>query len=428
MSLEKLKLSKPLKAAMVDLGYLSPKEIQAKTISRILGGQDIIGVAPLGSGKTTTYILATLMKLKSAFEEAPRALILVPDTEHMLAVIEQFNLLNRNKTMRIIGIDHGDGIANQMNLVTDGVDIIVAVPDRARALYLKLALNTNKIQLFIVDDAELMIKQGFQLPITELANSALKAQHLIFTEIVHEKIEKMIAPFMKMPVTIEIEELSEKEIDTHQMLLYKLPDFKNKLAFISFLLDDEEVFDKVVIFVETRLTAQKLYNTLLKRDNKEIAIYNPLFIEDYGFSNVDDFVADKNCRVLIVANERLESFDLPPVTFVIYLEVPERVELFTSRLVKTDEESINFLTFATDIELATVTRIEQAVGKKMNLLELPQDFKLLGNSAKPKLKAVNSNSAEENDPAFQQKKEKNTKTHNYSAGQKAKMTYKNKKS
>ncbi len=427
MSLNNLKISKPLKVAMVDLGYLSPKEIQAKTISQILGGQDVIGIAPLGAGKTTAYILAALTKLKTAFEEAPRALILVPDTEQMENVIKQFLLLNRNKTMRILGIDHNDSITNQMNLVTDGVDILVAVPDRARALYLKLALNTNKIQLFIVDDAQLMIKRGMQLPIIELANSAYRAQHIVFTELLNEKIEKMIEPFVKMPAVIEVEELEENPVEIHQMLLYKLPDFKNKLAFISYLLADSTVFDKVIVFVETRLTAQKVYQTLFKKDDFSVAIYKPLLVEDFGFSKIDDFNEDEECRILIVANERLENFEIGEIPFVVHLEVPEKIEVFANRIVKRSEEEISFITFATDIELATVTRIEQALGKKMNVLELNDNFKLLNPTTKSKRKENEVEDHRDLNPGFQQKKLKNTKNYNYSAGQKAKMTYKNKK-
>ncbi|MGY3054061.1 ATP-dependent RNA helicase RhlE [Pedobacter sp. UYEF25] len=426
MSLEKLKLSKPLNAAMLDLGFLTPKEIQSKTISRMLGGQDVVGIAPLGAGKTTAYLLATLMKLKYAFEEAPRALILVPDTDHMEEVLNQFHLLNRNKTIRILGIDHNDTLANQMNLITDGVDIIVAVPDRARALYLKLALNTNKIQFFIVDDAQLMIKKGFQLPITELANSAYKSQHLLFTEVLHNKIEKMMAPFMKMPAIIEIDEIEEKEILTHPMSLYKLPDFKNKLAFASFLLNDEDVFDKVVLFVETKLTAQKVFDALHKKEYSTVAIYKPLLNADYGFDDVEEFKNNNESRILIVAQERLENLDTSGIPFVIHLEVPEKIELFTNRVVKTEEGESNFITFANDIELANIKRIEQALGKKMELLEIPQDFSFL-NLRKTKAKVKVSEVGDEENTAHQEKKAKNTKTYNYSAGQKAKMTFKNKK-
>jgi ATP-dependent RNA helicase RhlE len=174
VSLEKLKLSKQLVTAMTDAGYISAKEIQAKTMSRILGGQDIIAVAPEGSGKTTNYVLGVLMRFKYTADEAPKVLILVPTKEKVLEVIAEFDKLNRNKNLRIMGLYGTGGTEQDVLDLVDGVDIVVALPTRARAIYLKLGLNTSKLQMFIVDDAEVIVKQGMQLPVAELARSAGK--------------------------------------------------------------------------------------------------------------------------------------------------------------------------------------------------------------------------------------------------------------
>ena len=89
MWLDKLKLNKQLVRSVTEAGYLTPKEIQAKTLTRIIGGQDMIAIGPEGCGKTTAYIIGVLMRLKYGIEEAPRALILVPDKERVIAVAEQ---------------------------------------------------------------------------------------------------------------------------------------------------------------------------------------------------------------------------------------------------------------------------------------------------------------------------------------------------
>ena len=102
-------------------GYFTPKEIQSKTLSRIIGGQDIIAIAPEGSGKTTAYILGVLMRLKYGFEEAPRALILVPDKEKVLEVIEKFNLLNQNTSIRVVGLYSEPSMQNQL----DALNLVV---------------------------------------------------------------------------------------------------------------------------------------------------------------------------------------------------------------------------------------------------------------------------------------------------------------
>ncbi|MFW0715514.1 DEAD/DEAH box helicase [Pedobacter sp. N23S346] len=429
MSLDKLKLSKPLVSAMTDAGFLTPKEIQAKTMSRILGGQDMIAVGPEGSGKTTTYVLATLMKLKYAFEEAPRALILVPDAEHVDHVLEQFKLLNRNKTFRILGIDSRGAVDTQMNEITDGCDIIVAVPDRARALYLKLALNTNKIQLFIVDNAELIVKKGLQLPVVELANSAYKSQHIIFTEVMHEKLNLMISPFMKeSTTTIEVDEIGEQQAEVYQQMLYQVPNFRTKLNLLTLLMNDTEFFDKAVVFVNTRLTAQTVYKNFNHTNDEEYCIYRSLFFDDKGYDDIEDFKSNSKSRVLIVANENLGELDIHGIPFIIHLELPEQKETLIQRIVKQDDEEVVAITFSTDIELIEVKKIEQAIGQRMELMELPEDLKIVDPTAKPKKKKGGEEEDQsERGAAFHEKKASNLKNYNYSAGTKAKMTYKNKK-
>jgi len=429
VSLEQLKLSKPLVSTMSALGYLSAKEMQLRTMSRILGGQDIIAIGPEGSGKTTTYVLATLMRLKTGGGDAPRALILVPTKEKVLEVMEYFNQLNRNSTFNIVGIHADTPIDEQVEELTDGVDIVVAIPSRARAIYLKLGLNTNKIQMMVVDDAADMVKQGLQLPINELANSIQKCQHLVFTEVMHDRLDKMIADFMFMPATIEVEELSETKVETYPQLIYQVPNFRTKLNLLNLLLQDTEVFDKVVVFVNTRLTAQTLSKDLFDGKAEDIFVYKPLFFDEAGFESLEAFKVNEKARVLIVANENYEETSLTNIPFIIHFELPEDKMLYINRVIKKDEVDLVALNFITDLELPQLRKIEQAIGHKLEEAELPEDLKIddMGKATKQKTKRAKElerQQAEEEafrNAAFQQKKESNAKTTNYSSGEKAKM-------
>lgn len=429
MSLEQLKLSKPLVSTMSALGYLSAKEMQLRTMSRILGGQDIIAIGPEGSGKTTTYVLATLMRLKTGGGDAPRALILVPTKEKVLEVLEYFNQLNKNSTFNIVGIHADTPIDEQVEELTDGVDIVVAIPSRARAIYLKLGLNTNKIQMMVVDDAADMVKQGLQLPINELANSIQKCQHLVFTEVMHDRLDKMIADFMFMPATIEVEELSETKVETYPQLIYQVPNFRTKLNLLNLLLQDTEVFDKVVVFVNTRLTAQTLSKDLFDGKAEDIFVYKPLFFDEAGFESLEAFKVNEKARVLIVANENYEETSLTNIPFITHFELPEDKMLYINRVIKKDEVDLVALNFITDLELPQLRKIEQAIGHKLEEAELPEDLKIddMGKATKQKTKRAKElerQQAEEEafrNAAFQQKKESNAKTTNYSSGEKAKM-------
>lgn len=428
---DKLKLNKQLVRSVNEAGYASPKEVQQKTLTRIVGGQDIIAIAPEGAGKTTAYILGTLNRFNYAPEGVPKVLILVPEKEQVIAVIDQFELLNKNKSISIVGLYVTPGTEAQMDALADGADIVVATPDRARAIYLKLALNLNKIDLLIVDDADQMIKKGMQLPIAELANSIPKCQHLVFTDVMHSRLEKMIAPFMKLPAIIEVEELEEAILQTHQQLLYNVPNFLTKLNLLNLFLYDDEVFTKVVVFVNNTTTAEKVFQSLDRRMHEAVAYLDSPFFDVKGFTNIDEFKAEASARVLLVVNNAEKTLDLNGIPFLIHFDLPQEKETYIEHIINrhpdNNDETLA-LTFATDLELSLVKKIEQATGKKMQASALPDELVIV-NETKPKSEPTKQ-SAKSNEPevgsAFHEKKPANNKNYNYSSGQKAKMNNKRK--
>jgi ATP-dependent RNA helicase RhlE len=419
---------------MTDAGYLTPKEIQAKTMSRILGGQDVLAVGPEGSGKTTTYILGVLMRLKYTKDDAPKVLILVADKDRAIAVIDQFVSLSKNRDLNIVGLYGTGGVEAEVNELVLGIDIVVATPTRARAIYLKLGLNLSKLQTFIVDDAELIVKQGMQLPVCELARSAGKCQHLVFTEVVHEKLTKMTDQFLNFPTVIEVEDFGDTRAETVTQVLYHVPNYKTKINLLHALLRDDEVFEKVVVFVNSRLTAQKLTKSIASSREMEFSMLKPLHFDEDGFDDFEDFKESAEARVLVVANEGEGPLDLNGIPFIFHFEVPEEKETFLSRIIKNKEnpEEVVAITFATDMELVQVKKIEQSIGQKMELSELPDEL-LIEKNNKPKGLDKNRIVKTKTDEpagggAYHEKKESNTKNYNYGIGQKAKMTMKKKHS
>ncbi|MBE9586439.1 DEAD/DEAH box helicase [Mucilaginibacter sp. JRF] len=429
--LDKLKLKKGLVQSLNEAGFVAPKEIQQKTLTRINGGQDVIGVGPEGCGKTTTYILATLNKFNYTPDGVPKVLILVPDKAKVDEVIAKIDQLNKNKTLSIVPLFAAPGTEAQMDALADGADIVVATPDRARAIYLKLGLDVNKIELLVIDDAELIVKQGLQLPVAELAGSIPKCQHLVFTEVLHERLNKMITPFMKQPAIIEVEEIGEPQFDTHPQILYLLPNFGTKVNLLNLFMQDEDLFTKVVVFVNTRPTAEKLYKTLHDRKNT-VALLNSWFFEMDGFTSIDDFKSSST-RVLIVVNDAEQKPDLNDIPFLIHFELPVEKETYIERMINDAPDVENetmAITFATDLELSTVKKIEQATGLKIPFGELPEDLIIEKEriSADVAAKKAAQAKADDNAPgaAFHEKKTSNAKTYNYKAGLKAQMNNKKK--
>ncbi len=211
MSIFKEKLNKNLFNTVLEFNIEEPKIIQEKLLARINGGNDVVGIAPDNSGKTTLIALAIINKLQNAFEDAPRALVLMPDTDKVILAEDQFNLLAKNTNLRICvahekgRINKQAGIDEQGESIYAGCDIIIATPKRAFDLYLKQHINLNKLIFFVLDDAELMIKNEFQGQIDRMIHSLPKCQHLVFATSYNEKIEKLISKFIINPAIVEIE-------------------------------------------------------------------------------------------------------------------------------------------------------------------------------------------------------------------------------
>jgi superfamily II DNA/RNA helicase len=429
---DKFKLNKQLVKSVTEAGFDVPKEIQLKTLTRITGGQDVIGIGPEGCGKTTTLVLATLNRFNHKADGVPGALILAPDQERVFEIVEQFERLNRNASIRIVSLHNGTPVDQQMDDLADGADIVVATPDRARAIYLKLGLNLNKVNFLVVDDAHLIVKQGLQLPVVELANSIDKGQHIVFSEVLHDKLHKMIAPFMVNPATIEVDELPEEKVATHPQMLYHVPNFGTKLNLLSLFMYDEELFTKTVVFANTKTTAETLYKSLENRLRKSVALLSPAFFEYNQVKDISDFKADDALRVLIVANESVESIDLTGIPFILHFDLPLEKEVFINHIINTDttaEEETLAITFATDIELDQVRKIEQATGQKMQSAELPEELVIeKTRKQKESEKVVKPVKVDPNKhvpgEAFHEKKPENAKTYNISANKKAKMNKK----
>jgi len=424
---DKIKLSKQLIRSVNEAGFTVPKELQLKTLNRIIGGQDVIAIGHEGSGKTTTYVLGVLNRFNYAPEGVPRVLVLVPEKDDVFAVMELFDRLNKNKSIRIVGLYVAPGIEAQLDALADGADIVVATPDRARAIYLKLALNLNKVDLLVIDDADRIIKKGFQLPVTELANSIGKGQHLVFTDVMHSRLEKLVEPFINNPAIVEVAELEETSLDTLPQLLYNVPNFGTKLNLLNLFLGDEEVFTKTVVFVNSPATAEKVFAGFDRKLRKAAAYLNPQFYDSPGFKSVESFMADEKARVLLVTNQNEGTLNLDGVPFLIHLDVPENKDLFIARIARNNpgsETESMAITFATDLELSLVKKIEQAIGKKIAIAELPEELVIAKDVKAKKQPVKTSTDSPLVGAAFHEKKASNAKDYNYSASKKAKMNKK----
>jgi ATP-dependent RNA helicase RhlE len=200
------KLNKKLSAALAEAGFETQKELQQKSIPKINGGFDVIGIGPENSGRSSIIAITAIQKLQRAFEDAPRALVLVADREKAIAMKEQFDLLAKDTDLRSVCVYEEGKINEQSGEIYHGTDIVIGTARRMLEIYFQRNMNLNKIKLFVIDDAEVMIKNSWQGQVDRLALSLPKCQHLVFASEWNEKTEKLVAKFIVAPIVFEVEE------------------------------------------------------------------------------------------------------------------------------------------------------------------------------------------------------------------------------
>lgn len=202
----KEKLNKKLVAALKDLKIEEPKELQSKLLPKINSGADIIGIGPIGCGRTTLINIVTVQKLQNAFEDPPRALILVSNMEKALAMEEQFKAMAKETDLRVVTVFEEGKIDKQTVDIYAGTDVVIATAKRIMDIYFKRTFNLTKIKLFIIDDAETNIENAWQGQIDRLALSLPKCQHLVFCNAFTPKVERLIQKFIVAPQVVEVRE------------------------------------------------------------------------------------------------------------------------------------------------------------------------------------------------------------------------------
>ncbi|MBY0425875.1 MAG: DEAD/DEAH box helicase [Cytophagales bacterium] len=426
MSFENLKFNKQLLTALEVAGITAPTAFQSKIIPRILGGQELICIAPEGSGRTTALACAVLTRIKfSDGNIPPRALVLVPTKEDVMAMVVLFKQLAEHMSIRIMGLYSNAGIEGQKEALAEGTDIVVGTPDRVLALYLRSGINLNKLQQFILDDAERIVKQGLAQQIHEISVGLPRCQKVIFTEVMHEKLERMTSAFFNFPTTIEVEPDESPKIETINQVLYQVPNFKTKQNLLNLLMSDSDTFKKVVVFVNTSVTATNIYKSLNKRFPEEVVIIKPSG-DIKPERQIVNFMKTEFDRIMVVINESIAPFGLQGLDYIFHFDIPETKTDFLHRVEASqfEKEAPTAISFATDAEMPMIKKIELTTGNKMEIEPLPFGLVIEGTRKRvsgSKDEKTNVDLPISGQGAFQEKKASNAKTYNYGWKEKNKL-------
>ena len=180
--------------------------------------------------------------------------------------------------------------------------------------------------------------------------------------------------------------MGDNQLNTVDQLLYQVPNFSTKLYLLEMLLADKEVFDKVVVFVNSRFTAETVYKNLAKDFNDEVAVFRASEIADQVVNSLSDFRLTPKLRILIIANEDVSDVNVSEFPCIMHFDIPEDEMAYTQRVLFRENTLPDqlALTFCTDLELTTVRRLEQIQGKKMQVMDLPEELFIVKENDKGK--------------------------------------------
>lgn len=377
MQWSEFKLNKQLFQAIEEAGFSSPTEIQQKSIPLILGGQQVIGVAQTGTGKTAAYMLPLLMKVKFAQGKEPRALVLVPTKELVLQVVTQAKQLSKFTDVRVAGIYGGVGPKTQIEEIEAGVDLLIATPGRFLEIYLRGNLPVKQIKTLVLDEADRMMDMGFMPQLRKVFEVIpSKRQNLLFSATFSERVERLSQEFLEFPVKIAVtpQATAAKEVSQE---VYHIPNLRTKINFLEHLLSDQETFNRVMIFARSKENADNVFKYLERKNLGPVRVIHSNKGQNSRINAMNEFKKGE-LRILVSTDVASRGIDVEKVSHVINFDVPVLYEDYVHRIGRTGRafQEGTAITFATKAELYHIAKIEKLIREKIPVKKLPDFIKI----------------------------------------------------
>lgn len=416
---EDLNISRPLLNAMDDLGFVTPTPIQEKAFPVIRSGKNVIGISQTGTGKTLAFSLPILQDLKFSKQDNPRILILVPTRELAVQIADQIELYAKYMTLRILKIYGGTNINTQKKAILNGCDVIVGTPGRLYDLVAHGTLKLKSISKLVIDEVDVMLDLGFRFQLNNLFELLpKKRQNIMFSATMTKEVNGLIQDFFIVPEEISIA-LSGEPLKNIEQSTYSVKNFYTKVNLLAHLLNDKGEFSKVLVFIDGKRNADRIYDKLEPIFGDELGIIHSNKSQNYRLNTIERF-DQQEIRILLSTDVMARGIDLDQISHVINFDVPEYPENYIHRIGRTGraEHMGKSILLCAEYEEEQKIAIEQLMNKEITELEFPEEVEVstqLTPAERPedyvyKNPDRNKKDVTEGGGAFHEKKAKNKKT------------------
>ncbi|MEJ6794461.1 MAG: DEAD/DEAH box helicase [Flavobacteriales bacterium] len=373
---ENLKLKKQLKNAIADLGIEKLTPIQQESYSSILGGSDFVGIAQTGTGKTFAYLLPILQELKFSDQQHPRVLILAPTRELVIQIVKEIEKLTPYLSIRVAGVYGGSSnIKTQKAAVNDGLDIVVGTPRRLYDLVLANVLRLKTIKKLVIDEVDIMLDFGYKTQLKNIFDHLPeKRQNILFSATMTTYVDQLTDDFLINPTKKTIS-ISGTPLDNIDQESYAVPNFYTKANLLNLLLQDKEEYNKVLIFVGTKINADRLSEIL--EFESEVSTIHSSKEQNYRTKSIEKF-ENGTSRILIATDVIARGIDIDKISTVISFDTPFYPENYIHRIGRTGraEQQGKAILFYSEKESVLKDEIEGLMNYTIPITELPAELEI----------------------------------------------------
>ncbi|HAE66900.1 MULTISPECIES: DEAD/DEAH box helicase [Sphingobacterium] len=369
MEFKQLSLIAPLLKAITETGYTHPTAIQQKAIPVVLQGNDLIGCAQTGTGKTAAFALPLLQRLeetKTSGKLVPiRALILTPTRELAIQIGDNINLYRKYLKLNYCTIFGGVSQEKQVKEIKKGVDILVATPGRLLDLMNQKIVSLDKIEILILDEADNMLDMGFIHDIKKiLAKVPSKRQTLFFSATMPPNIRKFAHGILHKPIEVDVTPVSSTAEKVNQSVFFV--EKKDKIKLLTSILKKLK-HERTIVFSRTKHGADKIVKLLAKNGLRAAAIHGNKS-QNARQKALGEF-KDSHLKILIATDIAARGIDIEQLPLVINYDLPNVPETYVHRIGRTGRagQEGKAVSFCDVEERPYLADIEKLIGLKIKI-------------------------------------------------------------
>ncbi|MDP4749267.1 MAG: DEAD/DEAH box helicase [Schleiferiaceae bacterium] len=375
MRFDDFDLNDTLLDAVYYMNYTEATEIQAKAIPLILEGNDLIGCAQTGTGKTAAFLLPLLNHLSEIDGAGVKALILCPTRELAIQIAQQAEGLSYFTHASVKAVyGGGDGVAwdQEKAALTGKADLIIATPGRLMAHMEQGYVKFDRVEFLVLDEADRMLDIGFYDDILKIIDKLpKKRQSLMFSATMATRIRQLAVQILQDPQEVSVAIAKPAEGVTQKVYLAF---DEQKVALARHLLADKDEYKQIIVFCSTKKKVEQLYRKLRDR-NFACAPISSDYTQEEREQALSDFKNGRT-RILVATDVMSRGIDVKGIDLVMNFDVPHDAEDYVHRIGRTARAKTTgmAITLVSPEDMYRFSKIERLIERELEKLQPPTEL------------------------------------------------------